>query len=283
MPSFHPSPRRSLMAALGLLFAALLAAAPPLSAQRQARTPTERQGAESYNQAAKAFGSGNYQASIPLFLAADSLIGTTGLVDRTKLRYALGVAYQKTNQPARALAQFEWVAGQRPDYPLIQFQAAESAREAKQRAKALQYYRQALPTVSGEQQALLHSRIGELQSELGQLEQALASYDRAIAITPAAGYRLLRGRLYDRQAERLDHAQDENYDFEGAIRSGELTEEAINRAGELRRKALEDYQAAAAGPQYAAAAGKLLERSRAILDNNRSVMAEIRYYKENNE
>lgn len=264
------------------LLAALISL--PLYGQQKkvARTEQEKLGARQFNTAIEAYGAEDFEQCIPLFIAADSLIGNSGLIDRTKLRFALGGAYMKTGNPARALEHFQWVAAQDSLYPFIHFQLAQSARAAGKLAEAVVYYRRALDDAKPAEQATILGRIGELELKAGRLKSALKALRLAIDISPNSGYYLMRGRLYDRLAQRIDHAQDEKYDYESAIRSGEITEEQLQRASELRRQALENYTSAAQDQKLASACAALIERSEIILENNAQVISEIIFQREDN-
>jgi tetratricopeptide (TPR) repeat protein len=239
------------------------------------KTESERLGAESYNKAVKAFSAGEFAASIPWFLAADSLIGEKGIIPRSKLRFALATAYLSNRQPAQALEWYSKVAAEDPSYPEVQYQTAESARLAGQADQALKYYGLALPQAEETQKLLILQRTGELLEKKNDLKGALDAYNKALAIRSEPKYRLLRGQIYDRLAQTVDHAQDENFDVDAAVKNGALTESKMQQALELREKALADYQAAAADPALSANAGRLIERSEAILKNDRLVLGEI--------
>ncbi len=269
----------STLAALLVAFFSL-----PLAAQQKkvAQTEQEKLGARQFNQAIEAYGAGNYEQCIPLFIAADSLLGESGLIERTKLRFALGTAFLKTGKPARALEHFQWVAARDSAYPFIHLQLAESARAADKRSEAVGFYRRALKNAKPAAQATILGRIGELELKAGRLKSALNALNQAINITPASGYYLMRGQLYDRLAQRIDHAQDEEYDYERAIHSQEITEEQLEKGSELRRLALEDYRHAVRDEKLASACAALIERSEIILENNAQVISEIRFQRENN-
>ncbi|MCE5272872.1 tetratricopeptide repeat protein [bacterium] len=241
----------------------------------------ERRGAESYNQAKVAYDAGDYAASIPLFLAADSLIGNRAGLDWNKVRFALGDAYLKVKKPALALEWFSRVAAVDSMYPLAQLQAAESARQAGRPDEALKFYRKALNQAPPQQKAPLLGRIAELQVQKGQLQAAIETFTKALALVQSGTLYLQRGQLYDRLAQAIDHAQDEKYDFEAAVKSGELTEEKIQKAIELREKALADYRAAETEDAQAATAGKFVERSEIILQNDHVLISEMHYQQEN--
>jgi len=264
-----------------IVFLALLVSASSLSAQKKPQTESERLGAKCFNQASEAFSSKQYAKSIPLFIAADSLIGHTELVDRVKLRYALAVAYLKSDKPDSALIFFEWVAEQDSTYPYVHLQAAECARKMKKNSLALKFYKKALTTATEQEKPIILGKIGEIQYKRGELQGALRTLNKAIALSPSPSFYLLRGRIFDRLAEPLDHAGDEDYDFEGVIQSGKLTEEQMLKAVELRQKALDDYRVAAEDEKLTATAKKLITRSEIILENNRAVISEIRYQREN--
>ncbi|MBW7998296.1 MAG: tetratricopeptide repeat protein [Candidatus Glassbacteria bacterium] len=264
----------------GLL--AVITALPLTAQQRAAETEQEKLGARQFNQAIAAYSAGNYEESIPLFIAADTLIGETDLVDWTKLRFALGTAFLETGKPNLALGYFQWVAERDSSYPFIYLQIAESARTGGKRTEALDYYRKALSRARPADQAMILGRIGELELAAGRLQAALGALNRAIKLTPAVGYFLMRGQLYDRLAQRVDHAQDEEFDYERAIRRKELTEEQMEQATELRRKALEDYRSAERDAKLADTCANLIARSEVILENNAQVISEIKFQRENN-
>ncbi len=255
----------------------------PLSAQQKkvAQSEQEKLGARQFNQAIEAYGAGDFEKCIPLFTAADSLIGESGLIDRVKLRFALGNSYMKTGKSAQALEFFQWVAAQDSAYPFIHLQLAESARAADQRSAAVAYYQRALNDAKPADQATILGRIGELELKAGRLKSALKALNRAIKITPASSYYLMRGRVYDRLAQTVDHAQDEKYDYEAAISGKDITEEQLEQASELRRKALEDYRSAARDAKLAPSCESLIERSQIILENNAQVISEIHFQREN--
>jgi tetratricopeptide (TPR) repeat protein len=269
----------------GTVGAALLIAliSLPLAAQQKkvAKTDQEKLGARQFNEAIKAYSAGNHEQCIPLFIAADSLIGATGLIDRVKLRFALGNSYLETGKPAQALELFQWVSAQDSAYPFIHIQLAESAQAAGKRPEAVAYYQNALNGAKPADQATILGRIGELEFKAGRIKSALKALNGAIEITPASNYYLMRGQVYDRLAQRADHAQDAKYDVEAAIHSKELTEELLEQASELRRKALEDYRSAARDPKLAPACESLIERSEIIIENNAQVISEIRFQREN--
>jgi len=265
-----------------LVYLSLLCLAGSASGQNPGvRSEREKLGAEHFNQAIVAFRAGDYQKSVPLFLSADTLIGDSKLVDRVKLRFALGTAFLETGHAEAAYGYFQWVAIQDSTYPYLQLQMAESARKAGQRDEALKFYHKALLQAKPSEQAAIQARIGELELAAGRLDQALEILDQAISLSPASDYHLLRGQIYDKLAQRIDHAEDESFDYDDAIRKGELTEEVMRGATDLREKALADYEAAARDTKLSAAAGKLVERSNVILENNRQVISEIRYQREN--
>ena len=266
-------------AVLFLLMTALAASAfgqgKALSSER------EKIGAENFNQAIAAFSAGDYQKCISLFLAADTLIGDSKLVDRVKLRFALGISFLETSHAEAAYGYFQWVEMQDSAYPYLQLQLAESARLAGQPEAALHYYDKALQQAKPTEQGAILARIGELEMAAGRLPLALENLDKAISLSPTAGFFYLRGQVYDKLAQRLDRAEDESVDYEAAIKKGEFTEEVMRQATELREKALADYQAAVRDPKLTTACNKLIERSQVILENNRQVISEIRYQREN--
>lgn len=255
----------------------------PLAAQQKkvAQTDQEKLGARQFNQAIEAYSAKNYEQCLPLFIAADSLIGETGLIDRTKLRFALGKSYLETGKPAEALEMFQWVAAADSAYPFIQIQLAQSASAAGQRPEAVAYYKRALVDAKPAEQATILGRISKLELKAGRIKSALKALNNAIKITPASQYFLMRGQIFDRLAQPGDHAQDEKYDYEAAIHDEEITEEQLEQASELRRKALEDYRSAARDPKLAPACASLIERSAIILENNTQVISEIRFQREN--
>jgi len=265
-----------------LLFAAVLFCSGNAFPQRFIpKSESERRGAESYNKAKEAYDAGDFAASIPLFLAADSLIGSRSGLDWNKVRFALGNAYLKVRKPAQALEWFSRVAASDSLYPLVQLQAAESARQAGRQDEALKFYHKALNQAPDKQKPLLLGRIAEIQLQKGQLQAAIDTYTKSLAIAQSGALYLQRGQLYDRLAQAIDHAEDENYDFEAALKNGELSEEKMQRAIELREKALADYRAAAVDAATAATAGKFAERSEIILQNDHVVISEMKYQKEN--
>ncbi|MEA1997082.1 MAG: hypothetical protein U9N45_05560, partial [Gemmatimonadota bacterium] len=252
-----------------------------LMGQEKTLTKSEREGAKIFNQASEAFAAGEYEKAIPHFLSADSLIGESGLVDRLKLRYALGVSCLKTGRPDKALLFFEWVAIEDTSYPYIHFQAAESAFLSGKKTLALTFYRKALPSAKKAERPVILYKIGRLLFERGHFKGALESCNQAIALSRAANFYLFRGKIFDRLAQRIDHAETEDFNFEQAIRDGTLTEEKILEAVELRRKALADYEAAAQDKKLSNTAKKLIERSAVILENNQQIISEIHYLREN--
>lgn len=254
-----------------------------LSAQNTPKvlTQKERRGAESYNKGSELFSAGNYAQSLPLLLAADSLIGETALVDKLKLHYALGICYLKTNKPAPALQYFEWVAEKDSSYPYIYLQAAESAREAKNRDKAIKYYQKSLVKVKEEQKPIILKNISELLLQSKDFEGALNACNQAIKKSSKPNYFLLRGQIYDALAEKIDHAGEKDFNSDDAIKEGTLTEEKMLQAIELRQKALDDYTTAAEDSEIARDANKFIERSLAIIKNDQEMISEIRYLKEN--
>ena len=255
----------------------------PLAAQKKvAETEQEKLGAGHFNEAIAAYSAGDYEKCIPLFVSADSLIGETELVDRSKLRFALGTAYLESGKAADALKCFKLVAEQDPGYEGIQLQMAEAARKAGKRSEALGFYRAALESATPAGQPVILGRIGELELDSGRYQTALEALNGAIEVKPATTYYLLRGQVYDKLAQKLDHAEDDKFDFEKAIRRKEITEEQITQANELRNKALEDYRNAARDESLAAACARFIERSEVILENNNQVISEIRFQADNN-
>ncbi len=261
--------------------AVLFCSSSALSQKLIPKSESERRGAESYNKAVEAFSAGDFSASIPFFLAADSLIGDRSVLDRNKLRFALGAAYLKTGKPSQALEWFIRVASSDSTYPYVQLQAAESARLAGQTDQALKFYQKAAAQAPDKEKIPMLKRTGEMQEKKGQLQAAVETLTRALEITRNGALFLQRGQLYDRLAQAVDHAQDENYDVEGAIKRGVMTVESMERAIELREKALSDYRSAAADASLAATANRFIERSEIILQNNRVVISEINYQKSN--
>src|SRR3990172_12795562 len=65
-----------------VLVSLLIGLATVLNAQKQATTEIEKLGADKFNEAIKAYAANDYAKSILLFTVADSLIGSTELVDR---------------------------------------------------------------------------------------------------------------------------------------------------------------------------------------------------------
>ncbi|MBN2290758.1 MAG: hypothetical protein JXQ83_15595 [Candidatus Glassbacteria bacterium] len=257
-----------------LTFSLLAAGQPP-------KAETERRGAIAYNQGSEAFSAGDYTRSIPLLLAADSLIGESEQVDRLKLRFTIGLAYLKSSQPSRALEFFEWVAGQDSSYPYIHLQLAAGARQAGQPAKALEHYRAGLAGAPEAQKPVILAHIADLLEKRRDLQGALKAYDQAILLNQAAEYHFRRGLLYNRLADPLDHAEDETYDFEEAVTSGLLTEEILLKATGLREKALADFRRAAEDGKLAERAARMVERTEILIRNNQTVISEIHYLREN--
>ena len=268
--------RRLLLVILFLGFASIL-----IAQKRVAETEAEKEGAKNYNEAIEAYSAGDYARCIPLLLAADSLIGETDLVDRVKLRFALGMAYLRTDQPAPALEQFEWVASRDSLYPYLYLQAAESARLLKQTEKSHKYYAKALETANDTEKAIILGKIARIEMDRGRLRSALKHVNQAISMSRGSSYYLLRGQIVDRLAQRLDRAEDDNFNYEDAIRDGRITEGKMLEATELRESALADYQIAAEDEKLAATCQKLIERSKIIIENNRQVISEIIYLREN--
>lgn len=255
----------------------LLFTAVALEAQAVAKTEHEKLGAEKFNQAIELYSAGQYEESLPLLRAADSLIGDTELVDRVKLRFALGRACQETGKPEAALSYFEWVAGRDSTYPLIFYQAAESAIAAGKLPRALELYRRSLKSVDDNRQALILGKMARIELDRGRLNEALELVNYAINLVPQGAFFIMRGQIYDRRAQALDHAQDQEFDYEAAIRNSSLTQAEMEQAIELRQQALEDYQRAAEDSSHAAIARRLIERSEVIIENNRHVISEIEY------
>lgn len=264
-----------------LISAVLICSSSALPQKLIPKNENERRGAESYNKAIEAFSAGDYPASIQFFLVADSLIGGTNLLDRNKLRFALGSAYLKTGKAAQALEWFSRVASADSTYPYVQLQAAESARLAGNADQALKFYLKAAAQAPDKEKTPMLKRIGEVQAKKGQIQAAVETLSRALGIAQDGALFLQRGQLYDRLAQAIDHAQDENYDVEGAIKRGEITVENMERAIELREKALADYRSAAGETSLAATANRFIERSEIILQNDRVVISEINYQKSN--
>lgn len=267
-----------------LVLTAILAVAAAATAQQVIpKTESERIGAESYNKAVEAYAAGDYAASIPHFLAADSLIGAKGIVDRSKLQFALATAYLRSNQPGRALNWFIRVAENDSTYPLIHYHAAECARQAGQPEEALKHYRVALRDAGASEQTVIIQRMGEILEKRRDFQGAVNVYSQLLDGRAVPAVNLLRGQAYDRLAAPLDRAQEQNFDLERAVRSGDLNEQRMSQAIELREKALADYRVAAEDPKLASRVQPLIERSLAILQNNRLVVAEIRYQHDNEE
>jgi tetratricopeptide (TPR) repeat protein len=264
-----------------LLSAVLLCSNSALPQKLIPKNENERRGAESYNKAVEAFSAGDFAASIPLFLAADSLIGEKSMLDRNKLRFALGAAYLKTGKPAQALEWFVRVASSDSTYPYVHLQAAESSRLAGNTDQALKFYQKAAAQAPDREKIPMLKRIGEIQEKKGQIQAAIVTLTRALGIAQGGSLFLQRGQLYDRLAQAIDHAQDENFDIEGTIKRGEITVEKMERAIDLREQALADYRSAAADASLATTADRFIERSEIILQNNRVVISEINYQKSN--
>lgn len=260
--------------------AVLFSAALTLEAQLQVQTESEREGAKAYNSGVEAFSAGKYDQSLPFFLLADSLLVRSKLIDRTKLRYTIGVAYLKSKKPGPALKMFEFVISADSTYPNVYLLSAQCAREDGELNKAEIYYCQALIRAENDQKPVILNHIGELLLKRGDLKGALKTYDEAIALSPIARYFLLRGQIYSRMADPLDHANNENFDFEKAINEGKITQEQMEKAIELREKALADFKDAAEDDSLAAQAQELIERTEIIIENNHMVISEIQYLKE---
>jgi len=269
------------MRRLALIFLLLGFTSFSVAQKRVAETEVEKEGAKNYNEATEAYAAGDYSRCIPLFSAADSLIGETGLIDRVKLRFALGMAYIKTNQPAAALEQFEWVAGKDSTYPYVFYQAAESAKLLKETDKSLKYYAKALETADDNEKAIILGKMARMEMDRGRLEPGLKHANQAISLSGASIYYLIRGQIVDRMAQRIDRAEDNNFNYEEAIRDGRITEEKMLEATELRESAMADYEIAAEDPKLAASCQKLIKRNEVIIENNRQVISEIIYLREN--
>ena len=269
------------MTRLILVFLLLGFASLSVAQKRVAETETEKEGAKNYNQAIEAYSTGDYAKCIPLFSVADSLIGETGLVDRIKLRFALGMAYIKTDQPAAALEQFEWVAGKDSTYPYVFYQAAESARLLKQPDKSVKYYGRSLETANDQNKAIILGKMARIEMGQGRLKPALTQINQAISLSGVSSYYLLRGQIVDRIAQLLDRAENDSFNYEEAIRNSRITEEKMLEATELRESALADYEIAAEDEKLAATCQKLIERNKIIIENNRQVISEIIYLREN--
>ena len=268
--------RRLLPVILFLGFASIL-----MAQKRVAETAAEKEGAKNYNEAIEAYSAGDHIKCIPLFLAADSLIGETDLIDRVKLRFTIGMAYLKTDQPGPALEQFEWVASRDSLYSYVYYRAAESTRLLKQTDKSLKYYAKTLETANDNEKTIILGKIARIEMGRGRLRTALKSVNQAISLSRGSSYYLLRGQIVDRLAQRLDRAEDDNFNYEDAIRDGRIIEEKMLEATELRESALADYQIAAEDKKLAATCQKLIERSKIIIENNRQVISEILYIREN--
>ena len=266
---------------LVFLISALSLAASILTADELSKARLEREGAIAYNKGSEAFSAGRFAESISFLLAADSLIGESKQVDRTKLRFTIGLAYLKSEQPAEALEFFEWVAEQDSTYPYIHLQLATSAKKAGNNDKALEYYQASLAGAPDSQKPAILVHIANLLEKRKQWNKALNAYSRAIVLNSLPEYHFRRGLLYNRLAEPLDHAGDENLDFEEAINSGVLTEEALIKAIDLRQKALADFRLAAKQSELAEVAAEMIERTEILIKNNRTVISEIHYLRQN--
>ena len=263
------------------LVSALSLTASILTADELSKARLEREGAIAFNKGSEAFSAGRFAESIPFLLAADSLIGESERVDRLKLRFTLGLAYLKSEQPAEALEFFEWGAEQDSAYPYIHLQLATSARKSGNNARALEYYRASLAGALDSQKPVILVHIASLLEKRKELNKALKAYSQAIVLNSLPEYHYRRGLLYNRLAEPLDHAGDENFEFEEAINSGVLTEEALLKAIDLRQNALADFRLAAKQSELAEVAAKMIERTEILIKNNRTVISEIHYLRQN--
>ncbi|MEA2064608.1 MAG: hypothetical protein U9P14_12970 [Gemmatimonadota bacterium] len=93
-------------------------------------SPLVRRGVEAYNQGSKAYEAGRFAESVPLLLLADTLIGGNPRVDRHRLRYKIGLAYLKNDQPVEAYFLFRWIAEQDSTFPYIGRQLESCARRS---------------------------------------------------------------------------------------------------------------------------------------------------------
>jgi len=263
------------------LTASLCLAVSTLSADEVAKAKLEREGAIAYNKGSEAYSAGRFAESIPFLLAADSLIGAGGRVDRLKLRFTIGLAYLKSDRPEQAFEFFQWVAGRDSSYPYIHLQLAASARRMGDNTKALQYYRAGLPGAPDSQKPVILAHIANLLEKRKDLKGALKAYEQAIALADLPEYHYRSGILYNRLAELLDHAEDDQLDFEEAIKSGRLTEQALAEANQLHQKALAEFHLAAEDSALAEPAALMIERTEVLIKNNQTIISEIHYLRNN--
>ena len=253
-----------------------------LAAQQPQKNNFEREGAIAYNKGSEYYSAGNFAESIPYLLAADSLIGDSLESDRRlKLRFTIGRAYLKSDRPEKALEYFEWVAGRDSSHPYIYLQLATTARKAGKPAEAMKYYKSALPRAVDSQKPAILIHIAALLEKRKNWKGALATYNQAVALDPQAEYYYRRGIVFNRLAAPLDHADDEGFDFEEAVNSGELTEKALLRANQLREKALADFRLAAQSAELVEEAARMIERTEVMINNNQMVISEIHYLRKN--
>ena len=266
---------------LYLLVSVLFLTASVVAAQEAEKVNLEREGAIAFNEGSQAYSAGKYAESIPLLLTADSLIGDSPKVDRLKLRFTIGLAYLKNEQPKEAIEFFQWVAGQDSSYPFIQLQLGEAYRKSGNSSEALLHYRTGLDQTPDSQKPVVLAHIAALLEKRKDWNGALNAYNQAIALDPLPGYHIRRGLLYNRLAAPIDHAEDNDYDFEEAVTSGRLTEEELLKAIGLREKALADFRLAAEDKGLADAAARLIERTDIMIKNDQTVIAEIHYIRNN--
>ena len=252
-----------------------------LPADELLKARLEREGVIAYKQGSQAFSAGKFAESLPFLLASDSLIGKSERVDRQDLRYTIGLAYLKSGRPAQALKFFELVAEQDSSYPYIHIQLAASEKGAGKFNSALQHYRHGLAVAPDSQKPVILAHIADLLEKRKDLKGALKAYDQAIALDSSAEYHYRRGLLYNRLSEPLDHAEDQDLDFEEAINSGLLTEQALLEAIRLRQKALADFRLAAKQGSTAEEAARLIEHTEILIKNDQTVISEIHYLRNN--
>jgi tetratricopeptide (TPR) repeat protein len=263
------------------LFTVLFLTASMLSADEREKAKIEREGAIAFNQGSQAYSAGKYAESIPFLLTADSLIGESAKVDRLKLRFTTGLAYLKNKQPENAIELFQWVAGQDSSYPFIQLQLADAYRKTGNSGKALLHYRAGLDNTPDSQKHVILLHIATLLEKRKDWNGAVKAYSQALALDPLPDYNFRRGLLYNRLAEPIDRAGDDDYDFEEAVTSGRLTEEALLKAIGLREKALADFRLASKSTDLVDAAARMIERTEIMIKNDQTVIAEIHYIRNN--
>ena len=266
---------------LAVFFVILLWATATTAQKSAAGAALERRGKIAFNEGSRAFKEGHYQIAADSLIVADSLIGSSGLVNRELLRITIGEAFDKAGESQKALEYYQEVKSSNPAYPYIDIRLARVQTSAGKLASAIESYSEAFKSAEeSDRPAILNNIIG-LYRKLGNTDSAIKVLGRAISISSDPSFLIQRGTLISRKASEIDHADNDEFDFEAAVRNKTVEPDELKKALELRIKASEDFSNAAdKGSQNAK---ELLKREQLLIKNTETLISEIHFLEENPE